>query len=38
MWEANRPPKTYGRMSEAEVKEIFEEAYGSGREGEPSVV
>lgn len=28
MAEAMKPPKNYGSMSEAEVKEIYEQAYG----------
>lgn len=32
MWEANRPPKMYGRLSEAEVREIYDETYGDGDE------
>lgn len=30
MWEANRPPKSFGRLSESEVREIYEETYGPG--------
>ncbi len=26
--EAKRPPKMYGKMTEAEVEEIYEETYG----------
>lgn len=27
--EANRAPKTFGKMTEAEVAEMYEDAYGS---------
>jgi hypothetical protein len=30
LFEAHKPAKRYGGMTEAEVKEIYEEAYGSG--------
>jgi hypothetical protein len=32
LFEAARPPKTFGRMSEAEVREIWQETYASESE------
>ncbi len=33
LFEARKPVKMYGKMTEAEVAEIYNDAYGDGGEG-----